>query len=130
MEIEAIDHIVLTVRDIASTCQFYTDVLGMKEVTGEDGRKALQFGWQKINPHTPQTDIQPLAEWAMPGSTDLCLLSRTPLKEVIEELNQKGIKIIAGPVDRYGANGPIRSVYLRDPDENLVEICNYINQTD
>ena len=130
MEIEAIDHIVLTVRDIASTCLFYTDVLGMKEVTGEDGRKALKFGWQKINLHTQQTDIQPQAEWAMPGSVDICLLSRTPLKEVIEELNKKGVKIIVGPVERSGANGPIRSVYLRDPDENLVEICNYINQTD
>ena len=122
--IYALDHLVLTVTDLEATCSFYRDVLGMDVVSFGAGRKALKFGEQKFNLHPVGTDIEPKAELPTPGAIDLCLLTATPLLKVIDHLNDCGVYIEIGPVERIGANGPLRSVYIRDPDNNLVEIAN------
>ncbi len=120
--IEAIDHEVLTTRDEAKCIGFYTDVLGMTlERYGVD-RIALRFGSQKINVHPPGANIRLKADMPTPGSLDLCFLASLPLETVMARLRAHGIELIAGPVVRAGACGPIRSVYVRDPDDNLVEI--------
>jgi catechol 2,3-dioxygenase-like lactoylglutathione lyase family enzyme len=125
MQIEHLDHLVLTVADIARTCDFYNRVLGMEVVTFGEGRTALKFGRQKINLH-PADDIPGLvADRPTPGSGDLCFITETPLAEVSEHLAQCGVSIVAGPGPRAGAVGTIQSVYIRDPDQNLIEISNY-----
>jgi len=126
VKIDAIDHIVLTVRDITATCQFYELVLGMAVITSEEGRKALTFGSQKFNLHKLGREFEPKAEFPTAGSIDICLVTSTPITEVIEHLHTNGVDIIDGPVQRSGAVGSIVSVYLRDPDSNLIEISNYI----
>ncbi len=126
MQINSIDHFVLTVRNIQATCEFYARVLGMQVVTFADGRKALQFGRQKINLHEAGKEFEPKAMSPTPGSGDFCLITRTPLEEVIAYIRSCGIEIVEGPVHKTGATGPIESVYLRDPDGNLVEIANYV----
>ena len=126
--IERIDHIVLTTRDRDACIRFYTGVLGMKLEkfrTPTEQRLALKFGAQKINLHEWGREFTPRAHVAVPGSLDLCFISSVPLQEVVERLNAASIKIIEGPVSKTGANGPIRSVYVRDPDLNLVEISVY-----
>jgi len=126
--IERIDHIVLTTRDRDACIRFYTGVLGMKLEkfrTPTEERLALKFGAQKINLHEWGREFTPRAHVAVPGSLDLCFISSVPLQEVVERLNAANIKIIEGPVSKTGANGPIRSVYVRDPDLNLVEISVY-----
>lgn len=125
MKIRAIDHLVLTVADINRTLAFYTQVLGMEEITFGEGRKALLFGCQKINLHQSGAEVLPNAQHAACGSADLCLLADTPLEEVLAELAQHGIEPISGIVPRTGAVGKIESVYLRDPDGNLLEISHY-----
>lgn len=120
IEIDRLDHLVLTVASIA----FYTAALGMTEDTFEDGRKALRFGGQKINLHPRGSDLEPKALRPMPGSGDLCFVAATPLDRVIEHLRAAGVAIEVGPVERTGAVGPMRSVYVRDPDGNLIEISN------
>lgn len=125
MKIDRLDHLVLTVRDLNATCEFYHRVLGMEEITFGEGRKALQFGQQKINLHQAGKEFEPKAARPTPGSADLCFITSTPLNEVIEHLKTCGVEIEAGPVARTGALGPIKSVYLRDPDHNLLEISNY-----
>ncbi|TPR37814.1 VOC family protein [Apilactobacillus micheneri] len=128
MQIKSIDHIVLTVKDIEKSLNFYTDGLNMqKEVFETDNRKryALKFGSMKINLHEVNNEFNPKADLPTPGSEDLCLISATPIKEVIQELNNKHIQIIEGPEKKHGALGAITSIYLRDPDENLIEISNY-----
>jgi catechol 2,3-dioxygenase-like lactoylglutathione lyase family enzyme len=125
MRIDRLDHLVLTVTDMASTCDFYSRVLGMEVVTFGAGRKALAFGAQKINLHQKGEEFEPKAANPTPGSGDLCLISSVPIAEVIEHLRQCGVPILQGPVARTGATGPIQSVYLRDPDGNLVEVSNY-----
>jgi len=129
MNIDRLDHIVLTVADIDTTVAFYTRVLGFDVVTFGEGRKALTFGRQKFNLHQQGKEFEPKAKAPTPGAIDLCLIASTPLDEVIEELNALGVAIEEGPVDRTGATGPIRSVYLRDPDQNLIEISNYSTET-
>ncbi|CAI0696049.1 VOC family protein [Serratia ficaria] len=124
MNIERLDHLVLTVTDIERSCRFYQQVLGFDVVTFRDDRKALAFGHQKINLHQAGHEFEPKAHQPTPGSADLCFLAATPLAEVIEELNDLGVIIEEGPVERTGAGGPIVSVYLRDPDNNLIEIAN------
>jgi catechol 2,3-dioxygenase-like lactoylglutathione lyase family enzyme len=125
MKIARLDHLVLTVADIARTCDFYTRVLGMEVVRFGEGRTALRFGRQKINLH-PADDIPGLvAHRPTPGSGDLCFIAETPLAEVVAQLESLGVAIVAGPGPRAGAVGTIQSVYIRDPDENLVEISNY-----
>ena len=126
--IDHVDHIVLTTRDKVACIHFYTEVLGMKLVTFRtptEERLAFSFGEQKINLHEWGREFSPRAHVAVPGSLDLCFISSVPLQEVVERLNAANIKIIEGPVSKTGANGPIRSVYVRDPDLNLVEISVY-----
>jgi catechol 2,3-dioxygenase-like lactoylglutathione lyase family enzyme len=125
MQIERLDHLVLTVADIEQTCAFYTRVLGMEVVRFGEGRTALRFGQQKINLH-PSNNIPGLvAEKPTPGSGDLCFITKVPLAEVTAHLEQCGVAIVAGPGPRAGAIGTIQSVYIRDPDRNLIEISNY-----
>ena len=126
MHIDHLDHLVLTVADIERSCDFYQRVLGMSVVTFKGGRKALAFGLQKINLHQHHHEFEPKAQRPTPGSADLCFISSTSLDEVIAELNALGVSIEEGPVERTGATGPIRSVYIRDPDDNLLEISNLI----
>jgi len=123
--IEQLDHIVLTVAKIDATIDFYTEVLGMDEVSFE-GRRALRFGDQKINLHQRGHEFSPKAAHPTPGSGDLCFITLTPLEEVIEYLNQLRVHIEEGPIERTGAIGKLRSIYIRDPDHNLVEISNYL----
>jgi|SRR5579871_3290214 len=125
IQIDRIDHLVLTVRDIDVTCDFYANVLGMEAVTFGEGRKALRFGQQKINLHQAGHEFEPKAAMPVPGSADICFITAAPLVEVMAHLNAQGIPILEGPVLRTGAVGPIRSLYLRDPDGNLIEIANY-----
>ena len=122
MRIISLDHLVLTVRSIEATCTFYAGVLGMEVVTFGKGRKALAFGSQKINLHEQGKEFEPKAGQPTAGSADLCFLTDAPLLEVIEHLNSMGVPIIEGPVARTGAVGPLRSVYFRDPDANLIEV--------
>lgn len=122
--ISSLDHLVLTVADLDATVHFYTRVLGMEEVAFGQGRRALKFGSQKINLHPSSQPLSPHAAHPSTGSADLCLLSAMPLPEVISCLEAHGIPILEGPVQRTGANGPIRSIYIRDPDLNLIEIAN------
>lgn len=124
IRIDHLDHLVLTVASIEATCDFYVRALGMQVETFGDGRKALRFGGQKINLHQAGREFEPKALRPTPGSADLCFIAATPLAEVAAHLQDLGIAIEEGPVDRTGATGPIRSVYLRDPDRNLIEIAN------
>jgi catechol 2,3-dioxygenase-like lactoylglutathione lyase family enzyme len=125
MQIERLDHLVLTVQDIERTCAFYGRVLGMETVIFGDNRRALRFGNQKINLHQLGNEFDPKALRPSAGSADLCFISATPLAAVIDHLRVCGVTIEEGPVARSGALGPIRSIYLRDPDGNLIEISNY-----
>jgi catechol 2,3-dioxygenase-like lactoylglutathione lyase family enzyme len=127
VNIKAIDHIVLTVKDINATCAFYAHVLGMQVNTFGDGRKALSFGAQKINLHQYGQEFEPKAKEPTPGSADLCFVTEVSISKVIEHLKESGVAILEGPVHRTGAVGPIISVYFRDPDGNLVEVSNYEN---
>lgn len=122
--IEAVDHFVLTVADIEATCAFYARALGMEVVTFGEGRTALAFGNQKINLHQAGREFEPKAAVPTRGSGDFCLIAATPLAAVIAHLVACGVPVEEGPVHRTGATGPLISVYLRDPDGNLVEIAN------
>lgn len=121
-----LDHLVLTVADMDRTIGFYRDILGMTPVTFGAGRRALIFGDQKINLHLAGQEVEPKAARPTPGSADLCLRIVTPLDQVVGHLADQGVAVIEGPVMRTGALGPIRSVYVRDPDDNLIELCNDI----
>ena len=126
--IERVDHIVLTTRDLDACVRFYTEVLGMtleKFRTPTEERLALKFGRQKINLHVWGSEFIPRAHVAVPGSLDLCFISSTSLEKVVEKLKVMDVNIEEGPVDKTGATGPIRSVYVRDPDLNLIEISVY-----
>ncbi|RBQ14234.1 VOC family protein [Spongiactinospora rosea] len=125
MQIERLDHLVLTVADIDVTVDFYTRVLGMKAVTFGDGRTALAFGLSKINLHEAGQEFEPKAHRPTPGSADLCLITTDPLAQVIDELAEHEVAIEEGPVERTGAIGQIQSVYFRDPDLNLIEVSTY-----
>jgi len=125
MKIKNLDHLVLTVADIDKAIEFYTHVMGFEAVTFGENRKALIFGNQKINLHQKGHEFEPKAETPTCGSADLCFIAQTDIHEVMEELRQKNIEIIEGVVDRTGAVGKIKSVYFRDPDQNLIEVSNY-----
>ena len=125
MQIDRLDHLVLTVASIAKTSDFYHRVLGMEVVTFGEGRKALSFGSQKINLHAQGKEFEPKAAAPTPGSADICLIASTPLAKVVAHLQSCGVSILEGPVRRTGATGPITSVYFRDPDSNLIEVSNY-----
>ena len=123
--IDHIDHIVLTTRDKAACIRFYTEVLGMKLEsfrTPTEERLALKFGRQKINLHEWGREFEPRAHVAVPGSLDLCFIAAVPLEQVIQKLKHLKVDIIEGPVPKTGAVSKLRSVYVRDPDLNLVEI--------
>jgi catechol 2,3-dioxygenase-like lactoylglutathione lyase family enzyme len=126
VRIDRLDHLVLTVADIDATVDFYTRVLGMDAVTFGAGRTALTFGRSKINLHRAGHEFEPKARRPTPGSADLCLIAEGPLEQVIEDLAVHGVPIEEGPIERTGATGPIRSVYFRDPDQNLIEVSTYL----
>lgn len=127
MHIDRLDHLVLTVNSIERTCAFYASAFGMEVVSFGEGRKALAFGAQKFNLHELGKEFEPKAAVPMPGSIDLCLITRTPIQEVMRHLAEAGVVVTDGPIRRTGATGPILSVYVRDPDENLIEISNYLD---
>jgi catechol 2,3-dioxygenase-like lactoylglutathione lyase family enzyme len=125
--IDRLDHIVLTVASIERCCDFYRRVMGMQVVTFAQGRTALAFGRQKINLHLAGHEYQPRAHAPTPGSADVCFITTTPLEQAMAHVRGAGVDIELGPVDRTGAIGALRSFYFRDPDLNLVEISNYID---
>lgn len=127
--IKRIDHFVLTVASIPATCDFYTRVLGMQVVRFESmgtARVSLAFGGQKINLHQADAVPDPNVLKPTPGSADFCLVTNTPMETLLSHLRQHGVAVILGPVPRTGATGRMVSVYIRDPDLNLVEIANYV----
>lgn len=126
MKIDRLDHLVLTVADIERTCAFYSGILGFEVLRFGEGRVALGFGNQKINLHQTGKEFEPKALRPTAGSGDLCFIATTPVDDVMRELNAAGVAIEEGPVGRTGAIGRIRSIYLRDPDQNLLEISNYV----
>lgn len=130
MNITGIDHFVLTVEDVEATCEFYTELLDAEIGTYADGKPALHFGDQKINLHSIDTDVDPSlrATNPLPGAGDFCLITDTPIDDVKTRLEEAGIDLIEGPVERGGAVGRMRSVYFRDPDDNLVEVAEYIER--
>ncbi len=125
-KLTALDHLVLTVADIGEAVAFYVGGLGMTEERFRAGdgseRVALRFGVQKINLHQAGAEFEPKARRATPGSGDLCFLTETPLTDWQAHFRKVGIEVIEGPVARMGATGPITSLYLRDPDGNLIEV--------
>ncbi len=123
--IDRLDHLVLTVKSVQATCDFYSRALGMQTITFAGGRKALSFGRQKINLHEAGNELEPKAQSPTPGSADLCLITTAPLKEVCDHLKGCAINIECGPIERTGATGSIESVYFRDPDLNLIEVARY-----
>lgn len=127
MRINRLDHLVLTVVDIDATVAFYAGVLGMTDSVFGDGRRALNFGTSKINLHQAGREFEPKASHPQPGSADVCLIVDDPIDEVVDALASAGIPVEEGPVDRTGATGTIRSVYVRDPDRNLIELSNYLS---
>ncbi len=124
--LDHLDHLVLTVASVDRSSAFYASALGMRVETFAGGRKALRFGDQKINLHEVGNEFEPKAKTPTPGSGDLCFIAATPLDEAVTHLKRLGIAIEQGPVERTGATGRIRSVYVRDPDGNLIEVSNRV----
>ncbi|AUT48504.1 VOC family protein [Achromobacter sp. AONIH1] len=120
--IDHLDHLVLTTTDEQACVDFYVGLLGMKLETFGQGRKAFVFGQQKINLHVKGSEFEPKAHLPVPGALDLCFICAVPLDEVIARVQASGARIVEGPVPRTGARYPIRSIYLRDPDLNLIEL--------
>jgi catechol 2,3-dioxygenase-like lactoylglutathione lyase family enzyme len=129
MRLESLDHLVLTVSDIDATVRFY-ESLGMRREDFGEGRVALRFGDQKINLHEAGSEIEPHAAHPEPGSADLCFLVADEIDQVIASLSESGISVELGPVRRTGATSALASVYLRDPDGNLVELSRQVEQSD
>ncbi len=125
LQLDHLDHLVLTVGDIEVSCKFYSTILGMKLITFGDNRKALIFGQQKINLHQYQHEFEPKAKTPTPGSADICLITKQPLADWIDHFKRHDITLIEGPVPRTGAIGSLQSIYLYDPDGNLIEISVY-----
>jgi len=126
-----IDHVVITVFDINKSVHFYSNILGMElqeflSSTDNTKRKSLKFGRQKINLHEVSKPFKPHANKPLPGTMDICFISEINVNEWIKIFDNFDIKIEDGPVKKTGANGPIRSIYIRDPDKNLIEISNQI----
>lgn len=125
-QIKSLDHLVLTVKDIAKTVEFYTMVLGMQKEIFKQNRVALKFGLQKINLHQLGAEFEPKAYNVKEGSADLCFITQTSVTDFKTHIESLGVKVIEGPVKRTGAVGEINSIYVRDPDGNLIEIANYV----
>ncbi|MFS3555484.1 VOC family protein [Citrobacter braakii] len=123
--IDHLDHLVLTSNNEETCVRFYVELLGMRLETFAQGRKAFVFGNQKINLHIRGKEFEPKAYAPTPGALDLCFITTRALEEVIATFQTHGVDIVEGPVARTGAMGPIRSVYVRDPDLNLIEIAVY-----
>jgi catechol 2,3-dioxygenase-like lactoylglutathione lyase family enzyme len=121
IEVRAIDHVVLTVADVDRTIAWYRDVLGMSIETFY-GRTALRFGSQKLNLHAAGREIEPHAGTPTPGSADMCLLLGGSIDAAVRHLRDAGVQVELGPVERAGATGSLRSIYVRDPDGNLLEL--------
>ena len=126
MQIDRIDHIVITAFDLERTLDFYSRVMGMEPITFAGGRRGLAFGRQKINLHQAGREFEPKALKPTPGSMDLCFITETPLEDVMAHLKSQGVAIAEGPVAKTGALGLMSSVYFRDPDGNLIEVSNYL----
>ena len=126
MQVSKLDHLVLTVKDVEKTTSFYVSAMGMKKEVFGNGRVALKCGDQKINLHEFGKEFEPKANKPVPGSADICFITRTPLNDAMAYVKRCGVEIIEGPVERTGASGPIRSFYFRDPDGNLIEVANEI----
>ena len=120
------DHVVLTVADVERTIGFYERVLGMTAVSFGEGRRALAFGDQKLNLHQAGREFEPKAARPTPGAIDLCFTTDVPLADVAAHLRSESVAIELGPVDKTGARGPLRSLYFRDPDGNLIEVANEV----
>jgi catechol 2,3-dioxygenase-like lactoylglutathione lyase family enzyme len=127
MKIRGIDHVVLTVRDIPATIEFYQRALGMRHEIFEGQYNALHFGDQKINLHPYRAEYAPHANIPAPGTGDICFVSDGKIEDVIEKLRSREIAIEVGPVDQTGALGRMRSIYFRDPDRNLIEVACYLS---
>ena len=119
----------MTVRDLDVTCNFYYRALGMETQVFSGNRRALTFGIQKINLHLYGNELEPKAKQPTPGAMDLCFITDVPMPGVVKHLEDCGVQIIEGPVEKIGAQGPILSVYFRDPDGNLLEVSNAGNST-
>jgi catechol 2,3-dioxygenase-like lactoylglutathione lyase family enzyme len=127
IQLSHLDHLVLTGRDVDAGCRFYAEVLGMEVVTFAGGRKALRFGRQKINLHQLGREFEPKAAAPTAGSADLCFSTGQPLAAVVARLAACQVPVIDGPLPRTGATAPIRSIYCREPDDNLIEIANLLS---
>ncbi len=125
MNINRLDHLVLTVKNIDITVQFYISVLGMEQEVFGAGRVALKYGNQKINLHQVGKEFEPKADKPTSGSADLCFITDVPLDDAMNHVRSQGVEIIEGPVKRTGATGQINSFYFRDPNLNLIEVSNY-----
>ncbi|GAA0523115.1 ring-cleaving dioxygenase [Saccharopolyspora subtropica] len=125
ISVDRVDHLVLTVADVDRALEFYTQILGMTPVTFPDDRRAVSFGRQTIKLHAASELVEPTAMHPVPGSANLCFITGNALSEVQEHLRANDVRIEEGPVSRTGAEGPITSLYLRDPDGNLIEIARY-----
>lgn len=126
MLISNLDHFVLTVKDIAVSCNFYNSVLGLEIISFGGNRKALRIGSQKINLHQAGEEIMPCAKHPTPGSADLCFITPASISDFKNHLAEYNVEIELGPVPRNGAQGKMSSLYFRDPDHNLIEISQYI----
>lgn len=124
ISLDRIDHLVMTVENVETTTNWYLRVLGVKSAVFGEGRKALLLNKQKINLQPVGSEIEPKAALPTPGSLDVCFLSNTPLDKVLEHLKTQRVAVEKGPIKRNGATGLITSVYIRDPDRNLIEISN------
>ncbi len=122
----SLDHVVVNVSDVDLACDFYERVLGAEIVEFGAGRRAIQIGNQKLNLHDAESRADPVARHPAVGGADLCILTDTPIDDVVRHLGALAVEIVAGPVERTGATGPILSVYIRDPDGSLIEIANQI----
>ena len=126
MTLEKLDHLVLPVSDIDAIATFYTTYLGMEKRIFGDNRVALHFGDQKINLHPAGWDYEPKARVSIAGSADLCFIVSERVESLQTKLVLRGVDIIEGPVERTGATGRLRSIYIRDPDGNLIELSNRV----
>jgi len=126
--ITALDHLVLTVRDVEAMCAFYAEVLGMEILTFAEGRKALRFGAGKINLHPISAPFEPHAKQPALGAADLCFIVRQDVQTLAEALQARGIVLLGPPVVRTGAVGAILSIYFYDPEGNLIELANYLHE--
>lgn len=125
MKIESLDHLVLTVKSIPNTCDFYTRILGMEVTRFGKNRTALRFGKQKINLQEQGKESTHVASRPTPGSADLCFVTATLVPDIVRHLSDCGVAVEEGPVPRDGALGAMQSVYFRDPDLNLIEVSRY-----